>query len=268
MRYPPNILTIAGSDSGGGAGIQADIKTIAALGGYAMSVITALTAQNGLGVQGIFAPPASFTAQQMESVLSAFPVAAAKTGMLFSADIIRTVAHALQQATPFPLVVDPVCASQSGYRLLEDDAVDAMRTYMLPLATLLTPNVPETEILADMPVQTEADIHAAGAKLLSMGPKAVLIKGGHRTDASSIMVTDWFFEPGADPLPLRQGYVATEHNHGTGCTLSAAIATYIGFEQPVRVAITKAQEYLNLCLRHAFAPGKGIGAPWHSAKRG
>lgn len=268
MLYPPNILTIAGSDSGGGAGIQADIKTIAALGGYAMSVITALTAQNGLGVQGIFAPPASFTTQQMESVLSAFPVAAAKTGMLFSTEIIQAVAHSVIHApASFPLVVDPVCASQSGHQLLENDAIDAMRTCMLPLATLLTPNVPETEILTGMPVQTEDDIFAAGAKLLSLGPKAVLIKGGHRVNSSSITVTDWFFEPGAEPVPLRQGYVDTENNHGTGCTLSAAIATYIGHKQPVRVAVTKAQEYLNLCLRHAFAPGKGIGAPWHNAKR-
>ncbi len=268
MFYPPNILTIAGSDSGGGAGIQADIKTIMALGGYAMSVITALTAQNGLGVQGIFAPPASFTAQQMESVLSAFPVAAAKTGMLFSTEIIQAVATSILSAPkPFPLVVDPVCASQSGHQLLEDDAVDALRIHILPLASLLTPNVPEAELLAGMPVQTEEDIFAAGAKLLGMGPKAVLIKGGHRVSSNPITVTDWFFEPGAEPVPLRQGYVATENNHGTGCTLSAAIATYIGLEQPVRVAITKAQEYLNLCLRHAFAPGKGIGAPWHSAKR-
>ena len=151
MQYPPNILTVAGSDSGGGAGIQADLKTITMLGAYGMSVITALTAQNGLGVTGIHAPDASFVTLQLQTVLAGFPVHAAKTGMLFSSAIIGAVADGLADRS-FPLVVEPVCVSQSGPRLLEEDAVDALKERILPLADLLTPNRPEAELLAGMSI--------------------------------------------------------------------------------------------------------------------
>lgn len=263
MLHPPSILTIAGSDSGGGAGIQADLKTITVLGAYGMSVITALTAQNGLGVKGIHAPDPAFVALQLRTVLEGFPVQAAKTGMLFSSAIIGAVADILSTRS-FPLVVDPVCVSQSGHALLEEDAVEALRERVLPLADLLTPNRPEAELLAAMPIRSDADVAEAGRRLLALGAKAVLIKGGH-CEGTPIFVTDWLITPDRDPEPLRQPHVDTTNNHGTGCTLSAAIAAWLGFGMPLRVAVTKAQEYLNACLRHGYAPGEGAGPPCHFA---
>ncbi len=262
MGMTPNILTIAGSDSGGGAGIQADLKTIMMLGGYGMSVITALTAQNGLGVTGIHAPAAQFVLQQLEAVRQGFPVAAAKTGMLFSAEIISALAEALVKKD-FPLVVDPVSVSQSGSPLLQEDAVESLRSKLLPLADLLTPNRPEAELLAGMRIETESDVAEAARRLLSFGARAVLIKGGHFE--GGIMVTDWLCERDGEILPLRQAHIDSPNTHGTGCTLSAAIATYLGRGFPLRVAVTKAQEYVNLCLRQSYAPGEGCGPLNHAA---
>ena len=218
----PNILTIAGSDSGGGAGIQADLKTIMALDGYGMSVITALTAQNGLGVTGIHAPEPEFVVLQLRAVLDGFPVHAAKTGMLFSAGIINALADALRDRS-FPLVVDPVSVSQSGSRLLREDAVEALKERMIPGCDLLTPNRPEAEMLTGMTISCADDAAAAGEALIRMGAKAVLIKGGHME--SSIVVTDCLCQAGQAPKFLPQPKVETNNNHGTGCTLSAAIAT-------------------------------------------
>jgi hydroxymethylpyrimidine/phosphomethylpyrimidine kinase len=263
MLQIPNILTVAGSDSGGGAGIQADLKTIAALGGYGMSVITALTAQNGLGVTDIHDPGADFTARQLSAVLDGFPVAAAKTGMLFSAATIEAVAQALRTRN-FPLVVDPVSVSKGGAPLLRPDAAQALKTHMLPLADLLTPNRAEAAALAGMDVNSADDIAAAGKRMLDMGPRAVLIKGGHF--GSPVTVTDWLFVAGEEPVPLRHARVDSPNTHGTGCTLSAAIATWLGHSLPLRVAITKAQEYLSLALRRSYNPGKGIGPLNHMAK--
>lgn len=172
----PNILTIAGSDSGGGAGIQADLKTIMALDGYGMSVITALTAQNGLGVTGIHAPEPEFVVLQLRAVLDGFPVHAAKTGMLFSAGIINALADALRDRS-FPLVVDPVSVSQSGSRLLREDAVEALKERMIPGCDLLTPNRPEAEMLTGMTISCADDAAAAGEALIRMGAKAVLHQG-------------------------------------------------------------------------------------------
>lgn len=262
MLTPPNILTIAGSDSGGGAGIQADLKTIMALGGYGMSVITALTAQNGLGVTGIHAPDPDFVALELQTVLDGFPVAAAKTGMLFSASIIRAVAPILRKRD-FPLVVDPVSVSQSGSRLLQEDAVAALKEEMLPGCDLLTPNRPEAEILTGLTIKTGEDAFAAGEKLLAMGARAVVIKGGHME--SSVVVTDCLCVPGQAPKALSQAKVETANNHGTGCTLSAAIATGLGKGLPLQIAVTKAQEYLNLALRKSYSPGKGCGPVNHAA---
>lgn len=259
----PNILTIAGSDSGGGAGIQADIKTIMALGGYGMSVIAALTAQNGLGVRGIHAPEPEFVLLQLQAVLEGFQVKAAKTGMLFSAEIIHTVVGGLRERD-FPLVVDPVCVSQSGSRLLREDAVRTLQEELIPIADVLTPNRPEAELLAGLAIHTVEDVARAGDILLGMGAKAVLIKGGHFD--SSIMVTDWLCLPHAAPVALVQAHVDTANNHGTGCTLSAAIATELGLGLPLRVAVTKAQEYVNRALRKSYAPGKGCGPLNHAAQ--
>ena len=264
MPTPPCILTIAGSDSGGGAGIQADLKTITVIGGFGMSVITALTAQNGVGVAGIHAPEPGFVGLQLKTVREGFPIAAAKTGMLFSAEIIEAVEAGLQ-GREFPLVVDPVCVSQSGQRLLREDAVNALRWHILPKADLLTPNRPEAELLADMKIDSEKDIDVAARKLLDMGPKAVLIKGGHFGSASDAEFTDWLALPDEPLIALKQPGVKTSNNHGTGCTLSAAIATYLGLGLGIRDAIVHAQKFLNHCLRHGYAPGLGAGPPNHAS---
>ena len=266
MHTPPCILTIAGTDSGGGAGIQADLKTMTVLGAYGMSAAAALTAQNGLGVAGIHPVPPDFVRLQIATVREGFPVAAAKTGMLFSEGIIAAVADALADRN-FPLVVDPVCVSQSGHRLLQEDAVDAMRRRILPLATLVTPNRPEAELLADMPIHTAADVAVAGERLLRLGAEAVLIKGGHfdETPTGNNDLIDWLCLPGVTPRALPQPRVDTINNHGTGCTLSAAIATFLGMGQSLVDAVIHAQRYLNLCLRLAYAPGKGVGPVNHAA---
>lgn len=273
MPNPPCILSIAGSDSGGGAGIQADLKTITVLGGYGTTVVTALTAQNGLGVDAIHAPDPGFVGRQLKTVLDGFPIAAAKIGMLFSMPIIETVSAALRSRS-FPLVVDPVCVSQSGQRLLREDAVNALKWHILPLADLLTPNRPEAELLAGRTIRVPADIPVVARTLLGMGPKAVLIKGGHFGEAatladkrlaSSALCTDWLALPNAPLMELSQPIVRTNNNHGTGCTLSAAIAFYLGSGLDLLDAILHAQRYLNYCLRYSYAPGLGCGCPNHGS---
>lgn len=269
MPTPPCVLTIAGSDSGGGAGIQADIKTMTVLGCFGTSVITALTAQNGLGVTGIHAPEPGFVGLQLKTVLDGFPIAAAKTGMLFSSEIIEIVHHGLKNRN-FPLVVDPVCVSQSGHRLLREDAVNALRWQMIPLSDLLTPNRPEAELLAGVKIDTLDDLEKAGEALLGMGAGAVLIKGGHFLESSvgtaeAGRLTDWLFLPGEKPVALSQPLVDTQNNHGTGCTLSAAIASYMAKGEDVKDAIVKAQAYLNACLKASYTPGLGTGPVNHAA---
>jgi len=243
MLYPPNVLTIAGSDSGGGAGIQADLKTFTTLGVYGMTVITALTAQNGTGVFGIIAPEPEFVGQQLDAVMQGFPIHAAKTGMLFSSEIIRIITQKLQDKS-FPLVVDPVCVSQSGHKLIKDDALDTMKELLFPIADLITPNRPEAEALTGILINNTDDIALAGEKLLQMGAKVVLIKGGHY-DEKPILVTDWLIEANREPRALQQAHIDTINNHGTGCCLSAAIAAYLAKEQPISIAITKAHEEKN-----------------------
>lgn len=263
MTQNPCVLTIAGSDSGGGAGIQADLKTMTVLGGFGMSVITALTAQNGLGVTGIHAPEADFVGAQLDAVLTGFPVKAAKTGMLFSAPIIEMVAQKLASAD-FPLVVDPVSVSQSGHKLLQDDAVEALVKCMLPQADLLTPNRPEAEMLAGMKIDSKDDVREACTRILAMGPKAVLLKGGHFEESEGTLL-DWLALPDGSLEALPQVLVDTKNNHGTGCTLSAAIATYLGRGYALREAVLAGQAYLNLCLRMSYTPGEGCGPPNHAA---
>ncbi len=262
MNDIPSILTIAGSDSCGGAGIQADLKTFAMLGTYGASVITALTAQNTRTVDAIHAPPATFVAQQLKAVLTDLDICAAKTGMLFSKAIIGAVAPFLKQKR-FPLVVDPVCVSQSGHKLLKNSAVAAMIDRIFPHADLLTPNLPEAELFTGIHIRTQDDVEQAAEKLLAMGPRAVLIKGGHADQ--SVAVTDWLAMPGQKPLPYMQPHVKTKNNHGTGCTLSAAIAAHLGLGLDISGAVRAAQQYLNLTLRASFDIGEGAGPPNHLA---
>jgi hydroxymethylpyrimidine kinase / phosphomethylpyrimidine kinase / thiamine-phosphate diphosphorylase len=266
--HHPCILTIAGSDSGGGAGIQADLKTIYALGGYGLSVVTALTAQNTLGVRGISPPEPDFVALQLETVLQDFPIAAAKTGMLFSTEVIKALAPLLEYRD-FPLVVDPVCVSQTGHKLLQDTAIAELRSTVLPLADLITPNKPEAEVLSEMRIRTMDDIRESIRRLFESGARGVLLKGGHfehgTTDGESGMMADWLGLPGQDPVPLSRKRIGTKNTHGTGCTLSAAIATYLGHGFGVREAVERAKDYLHLCLRAGYDLGGGQGPVNHLA---
>ena len=255
----PTVLTIAGSDSGGGAGIQADLKTITSLGGYGASVITALTAQNTCGVTGIHAPPADFVALQLSTVLEDIPVHGAKTGMLFSADIIQALAGVLK-GKKFPLVVDPVCVATSGSQLLEDNAVDAMVKEIFPLADILTPNLPETELFTGICVTNMDDASKAADVFMKMGCERVLIKGGHLDSGDD--ATDWLFSESGG-IVLSQPKVATKNTHGTGCTLSAAIATGLSFGLDAEKAVNQAQRFLNAALRTGFDIGEGSGPPNH-----
>lgn len=265
MSNIANILTIAGSDSSAGAGIQADLKTIMALGGYGLSVITALTAQNGLGVQAVHAPDTDFLLQQLKSITDAFTINAAKTGMLFSAKIILALVPKLTNRN-FPLVIDPVCSAQSGSSLLQPDALDALKNQLIPLADLLTPNIPEAELLTNTKIQDQDALFKSGQILLDMGAKAVLIKGGHAPKPSQAdkMISDYLFIKGQEVICLQQPYIETNNNHGTGCTLSSAIATKLGQGLTLVDAIKAAQSFLNSALANSYAPGLGAGPVNHA----
>lgn len=253
----PVVLTIAGSDSGGGAGIQADIKTISATGSYACSVITAVTAQNTCGVQGIYPLSAQAVSQQLHSVLSDIRVQAVKIGMLHNADIIKAVAEALRQYRPAIIVLDPVMVATSGDTLLNSDAISALRSELLPLATLVTPNLPEAAVLLDLPIPScIGDIEALLPQLQQQLTATTLLKGGHITDSASS--TDWLLTPSAvhrfDAVRIN-----TRHTHGTGCTLSAAIASFLAHDEPLIRAIYLAKQYLTQALLAADALHIGHG---------
>lgn len=250
-------LTIAGSDSSGGAGIQADLKTFSAFGVYGASVITALTAQNTLGVQGIETVSAAFVAEQLRSVLTDLDVGAIKTGMLANAEIVEVVASALMSVSQCPLVVDPVMVATSGDVLLAPEAVNAIKRHLLPLATLVTPNLSEAAILlASRQACNEQEMAAQGKALLgAAGCHAVLIKGGHDggDDAIDILVS------AAGVERLVRPRIATPNSHGTGCTLSAAIAAMLSQGAALPEAVDRAKTYVWEGLRHGSGLGIGKG---------
>lgn len=252
----PTALTIAGSDSGAGAGIQADLKTFAALGVYGASAISAVTAQNTQGVQSVMPVPPEFVAAQVHSVLSDMPVAAIKTGMLPDAAAITTVARALREVAR-PLVVDPVMVATSGDRLLPSSAVAALCDWLLPLAQLITPNIPEAAALLNTPAATDVDTMQRQAKaLLAFGCRAVLLKGGHLPGAEA---ADVYCDARGCQL-LRAPRVATHNTHGTGCTLAAAVCARLGLGDSPERAARHAKAYLSRALRYADALSVGGGA--------
>jgi hydroxymethylpyrimidine/phosphomethylpyrimidine kinase len=255
-RYP-NILTIAGSDSGGGAGIQADIKTMTVLRCFGMSVITALTAQNGAEVTGIHAAPPDFVALQYKTVLDGFRPDAAKTGMLMNSGIMEVLAELLKKRD-FPLVVDPVCVSQSGHALLEKSALETLRKKIVPLADLLTPNIPEAQALTGLRISAFEQVQEAVKALRGLGARNVLIKGGHFAEQRGLM-TDWLGLENGQILSLSHRRVDTPNNHGTGCALSAAIASQLGSGYGLEEAVRRAQDFLLRALEQSFTPGKGAG---------
>jgi hydroxymethylpyrimidine/phosphomethylpyrimidine kinase len=252
---PVRLLAIAGSDSGGGAGIQADIKTASALGAYAMTAVTAVTAQDTTGIGAIHLVPASVVREQIERCLCDIGADAIKIGMLGSRDIACTVAETLGRLAPgVRLVVDPVMVSTSGKALADDGVVEVLKTKLFAVATLVTPNLPEAETLSGIALRSGDDLMRAGAALLAHGAKAVLIKGGH---GGSDTVTDLLFTPGAAPRAYIAKRVDTRHTHGTGCTLSTAIACGLGQGMPLGDAVQRAHDFVQNAIR--TAPGFGAG---------
>ncbi|BCX19485.1 MAG: hydroxymethylpyrimidine/phosphomethylpyrimidine kinase [Geminicoccaceae bacterium] len=258
----PIALTIAGSDSGGGAGIQADLKTFSALGVYGCSVITALTAQNTLGVQGVFAVDPAFVRRQIDSVFEDIRIDAVKIGMLGTAPVIEAVAEALRHWRPSVVVLDPVMVAKGGDRLLEETAVRALRERLLPLATLITPNLPEAAALLGEPVARERrEMPALGARLQGLGVANVLVKGGHLEgpDCPDLLLH------GGELVWLEGRKVPTRHTHGTGCSLASAIAAFAARGYPLPAACAEAKRWLEGALAAAdrLGVGRGIGPVHH-----
>lgn len=254
-------LTIAGSDSGGGAGIQADLKTFTALGVYGMSALTAVTAQNTTGVQGVYPLTPDQVAAQIDSVLSDIGTDAAKTGMLFDAPIIRAVADRIRHYQVRNLVIDPVMIAKGGQPLLLEQAQEALRSDLLPLAAVVTPNLPEAEVLTGLDIRTPDEMAAAGRRLLAMGARAAVVKGGHLEGATA---DDLLITPeGEEWLPAER--IPTRHTHGTGCTFSAAIAAGLAQGLPLRDAVVQAKAFITLAIRKAPGLGAGHGPTNHLA---
>ena len=255
-------LTIAGSDSGGGAGIQADLKTFSAFRVFGMSVVTAVTAQNSLGVQGVFNLPPEFVARQIDSVLSDFGADAIKIGMLSTAPIIEAVAARLPAHRHGPVVLDPVMIAKSGDPLLEPAARSALMKAMLPLADLVTPNLPEAAALANMTVDDERAMVEAARRILGLGPRAVLVKGGHLTDSATDVLWD-----GRDLTRFPAPKLDSPNTHGTGCTYSSAIAAGLARGRALRDAIVEGKAFVTAAIREGFPAGHGVGALRHFVER-
>jgi hydroxymethylpyrimidine/phosphomethylpyrimidine kinase len=258
----PIALTIAGSDSSGGAGIQADLKTFAALGVFGASVITALTAQNTTGVSGIHQVPAEFVTAQIDAVFSDLAVGAVKIGMVAQRESIDAIATGLTRWSPKHVVLDPVMVATSGDRLLAAGAVDALRTKLIPRASLITPNLPEAAALLDEPMATsEAAVEDQGKRLLAMGCQAVLIKGGHGQGAESI---DYLIAAGGASA-LAAPRIATKNTHGTGCSLSSAIAAGLAKGEAMETAVRNAKAWISAAIASAdrFSVGHGHGPIHH-----
>ena len=256
------VLIVAGSDSGGGAGIQADIKAVTAMNGFAATAITALTAQNTKGVHGVVPVDPAFIVQQIEVVLSDIGADALKTGMLHSTEVINAVAGAFARLAPsIPLVVDPVMvASKGAHRLLLSDAEAAMRDVLLPMAAVVTPNLPEAEVLVGFPVRTESDMRRAAEHLARLGPKAVLMKGGH---LAGDRVIDLLFHDGHVDR-FEDARIESRNTHGTGCTLASAIAAGLAQKMSLRDAVVRARAYVRKAIESAPGYGGGLGPLNHA----
>ncbi len=263
LPNPPNnlarILIIAGSDSGGGAGIQGDIKTVTCLGGYAATAITALTAQNTLGVFAIHDVPEDFIAQQIKLVLDDIGADALKTGMLNKESVIDVVADTISAYPDIPLVLDPVMFAKGGAALLQTSALTALKEKLIPLATIITPNIPEAEYLAEMNINTVADMHIAAQKIFALGCKSVLLKGGH---LEGKIVTDLLLTENSETI-FEQPRINSKNTHGTGCALASAIATGIAQKLPLEEAVSRARSYVLEAIKNAPNLGKGHGALNH-----
>ncbi|MCG9655445.1 bifunctional hydroxymethylpyrimidine kinase/phosphomethylpyrimidine kinase [Vibrio vulnificus] len=259
----PCVVTIAGSDSGGGAGIQADIKAISATGSYASSVITAITAQNTMGVNAVFPIPTEFVAAQLDAVFSDLNIQAVKIGMLADRHIIRLVAEKIRQYSPAKVVLDPVMISTSGQALLQPDAIAALKEHLIPLADIVTPNIPEYVALTGMPIpNTEHEMISSVESLKALNCPAILLKGGHlynESHSSDLLITPQFCEF------IRSKRHSTRNTHGTGCTLSSAIASYLAQGHRLHKAVFLAKQYISQAIAHAdeLSVGQGHGPVNH-----
>lgn len=261
-RHYPVALTIAGSDSGGGAGIQADLKTFTALGVYGMSAITAVTAQNTIAVTDVQVMPAAAVSAQIEAVMSDIGCDAAKTGMLATAEVVAVVAEAVQRWQIRNLVVDPVMISKSGHRLLAEDACDALKSRLLPQATVVTPNIPEAERLAEMRISGRDDMLAAGRVICAGGCGAAIIKGGHMAGNAD----DYLYEAAGDSLTVLPGErIDTKNTHGTGCTFSAALAAALACGLDLAASARLAKEFVTIAIAASLPLGSGHGPTNHIA---
>ena len=255
------VLIVAGSDSGGGAGIQADIKAVTAMNGFAATAITALTAQNTEGVHGVVGVEPAFIAQQIEVVLSDIGADAVKTGMLHSAAVIEVVAAGIERhAAGVPLVVDPVMVAKGGHRLLLTEAEAALRDRLLPMAALITPNLPEAEVLVGFPVRIEADMKRAAERLAALGAGAVLMKGGH---LEGDRVVDLLFHDGKFDR-FEDVRIVSRSTHGTGCTLASAIAAGLAQKMTLRDSVERARDYVRKAIETAPGFGRGHGPLNHA----
>lgn len=258
----PTALTIAGSDSGGGAGIQADLKTFSAFRVFGMSVLTALTAQNSVGVHGVHNVPPEFVARQIDVVLDDFGADAVKIGMLSTAPIIHAVAARLGAHRQERIVLDPVMIAKSGDPLLQPDARDALAKEMLPLATVVTPNLHEAAALAGIPVTTEKEMEEAARRIHALGPRHVLVKGGHLKDAATDLLWD-----GREMIRFTAPRIESRNTHGTGCTYSSAIAAGLALGEVLPEAVRRAKAYVTATIREGFQAGHGVGALRHFVER-
>ena len=260
MPVPPRVLTVAGSDSGGGAGIQADLKTILAHGAHGMTAVTAVTVQDSTGVHRLDPLPAELVVEQIEAVAADIGVDAVKTGLLAGADVVTAVAEAVERLGLPNLVVDPVAASGHGDALLDADAVVALRARLLPLATVVTPNLGEVEALTGVVVRDAAGLDAAARAVHALGPAWVLVKGGHLSGGDAV---DVLFD-GDDAVPLRAPRFDTPHTHGSGCTLASAIAANLAAGMDVPTAVRDAKTYVTGAIAGGFPLGKGTGPTDHA----
>ncbi|NVJ91078.1 MAG: bifunctional hydroxymethylpyrimidine kinase/phosphomethylpyrimidine kinase [Methylocystaceae bacterium] len=258
------VLIIAGSDSGGGAGIQADLKTVTCLGGFAMTAITALTAQNTQAVTGIHDVPPDFIAEQIRVVLSDLGADCIKTGMLSQPAAIHAICDVLDEmGLDIPLVVDPVMVAKGGASLLAKEALEALKTHLIPRAFVLTPNVPEAEKICDLSIKTIEDMQKAAQKLFEYGPKAVLMKGGHFDEAGDL-VRDYLFEADGSMHKFEGPRIKTRHTHGTGCTTASAIAVSIAQGLTIEKAVERARSYVLEAIKTAPGYGQGHGPLNHA----
>jgi hydroxymethylpyrimidine/phosphomethylpyrimidine kinase len=258
MERVRTALTIAGSDSGGGAGIQADLKTFSALGVYGTSALTAITAQNTRAVTAVFELPAEVVAAQIDAVVADIGADAVKTGMIASSELIRVVAGRVREHRLSPLVVDPVMVAKSGDRLLREEAVEALRRELVPLATVVTPNLPEAGVLVGRAVRSPDEMRAAAADIVGLGARSVVVKGGHLAGDP----VDVFYD-GERYLELPARRVETTSTHGTGCTLASAIAALLARGQGLEAAIRGAKAYLTAAIERAYPIGHGHGPVHH-----